>query len=198
MTVAIYARVSTSDQNPELQLVELREFAKRRKFQIIHEYVDQVSGNLGIRRRAPAYDSLLKDAYRRRFDCVLVWKFDRFARSLPGLLGALKNFDALGINFISATQQIDTTTPMGRLFFSIVGSFAEFERELIIERTRAGVVGSFAQGQDLTAESGCASASVCESGYVGQCTPWTTPFGDTHGISGDRPGRIQEPTCAGC
>lgn len=147
MTVAIYARVSTSDQNPELQLVELREFARRRKFQIIHEYVDQVSGNVGHRRRAPAYDSLLKDAYRRRFDCVLVWKFDRFARSLSGLLGALKNFDALGINFISATQQIDTTTPMGRLFFSIVGSFAEFERELIIERTRAGLANARRNGR---------------------------------------------------
>ena len=146
MTVAIYARVSTSDQSPEAQLQELREFAQRRKFRLFSEYVDQVTGLVERRPHHTEYNRLLADAHRRRFDCVLVWKFDRFARSLRSLIDALQTFDALGIHFISATQQIDTTTPMGRLFFNIVGSFAEFERELIGERTRAGLANARRKG----------------------------------------------------
>jgi DNA invertase Pin-like site-specific DNA recombinase len=146
MRVAIYARVSKSDQNPESQLHELREFANRRKFKLHEEYVDTVTGVVERRPAQTEYNRLLKDAHQRRFDCVLVWKFDRFARSLRSLLDALKTFDALGIHFISATQQIDTTTPMGRLFFGIVGCFAEFERELIVERTRAGLANAKRKG----------------------------------------------------
>ena len=146
MRVAIYARVSKSDQNPESQLHELREFANRRKFKLHAEYVDTVTGVVERRPAQTEYNRLLKDAHQRRFDCVLVWKFDRFARSLRSLLDALKTFDALGIHFISATQQIDTTTPMGRLFFGIVGCFAEFERELIVERTRAGLANAKRKG----------------------------------------------------
>lgn len=138
MRVAIYARVSTTDQNPESQVHELREFATRRKFAIAQEYVDHTTGT-ERRSKHANYHQLMADAHRRKFDCVLVWKFDRFSRSLRSLLDALKTFDALGISFISMTQQIDTTTPMGRLFFGIVGSFAEFERELIAERTKAGL-----------------------------------------------------------
>jgi DNA invertase Pin-like site-specific DNA recombinase len=137
--VAIYARVSTADQNPEAQLLSLRHYAAQRGFHIHHEYVDQVTGAIEKRKRATAYDELLKDAHRRKFNCVLVWKFDRFARSLISLLEALKTFETLSIDFISATQAIDTTTPTGKLFFSIVGAFAEFEREMITERVRAGI-----------------------------------------------------------
>lgn len=110
--VAIYARVSTADQNPEPQLRELREYAERRSFAVHREYVDQVGGNVRWRRRAPAFDELMADARRSRFDCVLVWKYDRFARSLSALVAALQEFRDLGVDFISHTQAIDTTTPI--------------------------------------------------------------------------------------
>ena len=148
--VAIYARVSTGEQNPELQLRELREYAARRGFLLHREYVDQASGDVRRRgRRAPAFDALMADARRRRFDCVLVWKYDRFARSLGALVAALQEFRDLGVDFISHTQAIDTTTPMGRLFFHVIGSFAEFERDVIVERVRAGLANARAKGKRL-------------------------------------------------
>ena len=151
MRVGLYARVSTVDQNPESQLTELREFAQRRQFTVYREYVDRVTGVIEKRRRPEhtAYAALMEDAHARRFDCVVVWKFDRLARSLQSLLEALQTFSALGIDFVSATQQIDTTTPAGKLFFSIVGSFAEFERELIRDRTRAGLDNAKRKGVTL-------------------------------------------------
>ena len=151
--VAIYARVSTSEQNPELQLLALREYAARRGFSIYKEYVDHVSGDVHQRRAKRqndrAYRELMCDAARRTFDCVLVWKYDRFARSLSILVAALQQFSTLGIDFISYTQNIDTTTPMGRLFYHVIGSFAEFEREIIIERVRAGLANARAKGRSL-------------------------------------------------
>ena len=110
--VAIYARVSTGEQNPEPQLRELRDYAERRGFIVHREYVDQASGDVRGRRRAPPFDELMADARRRRFDCVLVWKYDRFARSLGALVAALQEFRDLGVDFISHTQAIDTTTPI--------------------------------------------------------------------------------------
>jgi DNA invertase Pin-like site-specific DNA recombinase len=152
--VAIYARVSTADQNPEAQLLALREYAAQRGFTIYKEYVDHVTGNLEKRsaRRKPgdtAYQQLLEDVGQRLVDCVLVWKYDRFARSLGVLITALEQFSSLGVDFISYTQNIDTTTPMGRLFYHIIGSFAEFEREIIGERVRAGLSLARAQGTVL-------------------------------------------------
>jgi DNA invertase Pin-like site-specific DNA recombinase len=152
-TVAIYARVSTNDQNPEAQLLALREYADRREFTIYREYVEHVSGD-AERRRAKrqndrAYRELMEDAGRRKFDCVLVWKYDRFGRSLSILVAALQQFSALGIDFISYTQNIDTTTAMGRLFYHVIGSFAEFEREMIVERVRAGLANARAKGKTL-------------------------------------------------
>lgn len=146
---ALYARVSTPDQSPEMQLAELRRYAGARGFQIVREYFDVVTGQVSRKRYAPEYRALLADAHRKRFDVVLVWKFDRFARSLTALIDALQTFSALQIDFISCTQQIDTTTPMGRLFFHLVGSFAEFERELIVERSRAGLANARAKGVRL-------------------------------------------------
>jgi len=132
LRVAIYARVSTADQNPELQLRELRDHAERRGFMVHREYVDRASGDVRRRRRAPAFEVLMADARRRRFDCVLVWKYDRFARSLGALVTALQEFSDLGVDFISHTQAIDTTTPMGRLFFHVIGSFAEYAERAVM------------------------------------------------------------------
>ena len=132
------------------QLLALRECAATRGFAIHREYVDQVSGDTARRRRrAPEFEALMADARRRRFDCVLVWKYDRFARSLGALIAALAEFNMLGIDFISHTQAIDTTTPMGRLFFHIIGSFAEFERDVIVERVKAGLANARAKGKRL-------------------------------------------------
>lgn len=149
--VAIYARVSTHDQDPDGQLMALRDFAKRRNFEIYKEYVDYVTGDFDKRSRKKkhrddAYRQMMDDARRRLVDCVIVWKYDRFARSLDLLVSALQEFGSLGVDFISYTQNIDTTTPMGRLFFHIIGSFAEFERELIRERVRAGLEKAKAKG----------------------------------------------------
>jgi DNA invertase Pin-like site-specific DNA recombinase len=152
--VAIYARVSTAEQEPGVQLVALRDYAVRRGFTIYKEYVDRVTGDVAKRhtRRKPselAYQELMHDVNRRAVDCVLVWKYDRFARSLSVLVSALQHFHTLGVDFISYTQDIDTTTPMGRLFFHIIASFAEFERAVIAERVRAGLAHAKAQGKVL-------------------------------------------------
>jgi DNA invertase Pin-like site-specific DNA recombinase len=149
--VAIYARVSTSDQASDAQLLALREYASQRGFIVHKEYVDVVSGDFNKRKgkKDTAFQELMADAGRRAIDCVLVWKYDRFARSLGVLVTTLQQFSSLGIDFISYTQNIDTTTPMGRLFFHIIGSFSEFERELIGERVRAGLEKARAQGKTL-------------------------------------------------
>ena len=100
MRVAIYARVSTGEQNPELQLRELRDYAERRGFIVHREYVETVTGDVRRRKRAPEFEAMMADARRRRFDCVLVWKYGRFARSLGALVSALQEFRDLGIDFI--------------------------------------------------------------------------------------------------
>ena len=150
MKVALYARVSTSDQSTEAQILELREYAQRRGFAVQREYVDTVTGSEKRKAKdAPAFAELMKDAARLRFNAVLVWKFDRFARSLRVLVDALQTFSALGIEFVSVTQNIDTTTPGGKLFFHVVAAFAEFEREMIVERTRLGVARAKAKGVEF-------------------------------------------------
>jgi DNA invertase Pin-like site-specific DNA recombinase len=149
--VAIYARVSTDDQNVEFQLVSMREYCARRGFTVHDEYIDHVTGIFS--KRAPgkgqSYTQLIRDATQRRFDIVLVWKYDRFARSLSDLIDGMQLFEALGIGFISITQDIDTTTPMGKLFFHMIGSFAEFERDLIGERVKAGIDNARKKGVKL-------------------------------------------------
>jgi DNA invertase Pin-like site-specific DNA recombinase len=145
-TVALYARVSTLDQNCELQLADLRRYAQQR-FGQSYEYVDE--GVSGGQRRRPQLDGLVRDAHKRLFDVVLVWKFDRFARSLKHLIDALEEFRVLGIDFISFTEGIDTTTPSGQLLFHVVGAVAQFERDLIAERVRAGMAYARAMGKKL-------------------------------------------------
>jgi DNA invertase Pin-like site-specific DNA recombinase len=136
MKAALYSRVSTVDQSVDMQMDELRTFCERRRFEIAQEYVDQ--GISGTKESRPALNRLLADARRRRFDAVLVYRYDRFARSLRQLVNALGEFDALGIHFISLHEGVDTSTPSGRLVFGIFASIAEFERSLITERVKSG------------------------------------------------------------
>lgn len=146
--VALYARVSTKlDQDPAVQLGELRAFVERRGWIVAGEYVDQ--GVSGAKDRRPALDRLMADARRGRLDVVAVWKFDRFARSVRHLVTALDEFRALEVAFVSLTEAIDTSTPLGRAMFAIVGAIAEFERELIRERVVAGVAKARASGKAL-------------------------------------------------
>lgn len=144
---AIYARVSTSDQSADMQLAELREQAQRRGWSIIAEYVDQ--GISGTKVSRPELDRLMSDARRRRMDVVLVWRFDRFARSTAHLLSALEEFRALGTDFVSLNEAVDTTTPLGRMVFTVVAAVAELERAIIIERVRGGLARARAKGRKL-------------------------------------------------
>src|SRR5712692_9822103 len=145
-TVALYARVSTMDQSCDMQLEDLRHYAKQR-FGRCYEFVDE--GVSGTQRRRPQLDALMKNARKRRFDVVLVWKFDRFARSVKHLVDSLAEFRALGIDFVSYTEGVDTTTPTGQLLFHIVGAVAQFERDLIAERVRAGIAHARAMGKRI-------------------------------------------------
>ena len=146
--VALYARVSTlNNQDPEMQLAELREYAGRRGWQITEEYTDQ--GVSGCKESRPALNRLMSDACRRRFDAILVWKIDRFGRSLKHLVNSLAELAALGVAFISLRDNLDLSTPSGRLMFQIIGAMAEFERALIQERVRAGLRNARAKGRRL-------------------------------------------------
>jgi DNA invertase Pin-like site-specific DNA recombinase len=146
---ALYARISTLNhgQDPEVQLRELREFCQRRGFTIAHEYVDK--GISGSREKRPALDELLADCHKRRLDAVVVYRYDRFARSLRQLVNALEEFRSLGIEFISIHEGVDTSTPNGRLVFGIFASIAEFERELIRDRVRSGLAAARAKGKNI-------------------------------------------------
>ena len=149
MRAAIYARVSTvgNGQSPEMQLREMREYCERRGWVIAGEYVD--AGISGAKDRRPELDRLMQDGHRRRFDVVAVWKFDRFARSVSHLLRALDTFRALGIEFVSLSESLDTATPAGRMVFTVLGAVAELERSLIAERVRAGLRNARAKGKRL-------------------------------------------------
>jgi DNA invertase Pin-like site-specific DNA recombinase len=147
--VAIYARVSTSNgsQDPQMQVRELREYAQRRELTIVEEYVD--SGVSGSKESRPALNRLMTDAHSRKFDTVLVWKLDRFGRSLRHLVNALAELEALGLTFVSLRDNLDLSTPSGRLMFQIIGAMAEFERALIQERVRAGLRNAASKGVRL-------------------------------------------------
>lgn len=148
MDAAIYARVSTNNgQDPEMQLRELREYCQRRGWTVAQEYVDV--GISGAKERRPELDRLLADAHRRKFDAVAVWRFDRFARSVSHLLRALENFRALGVELVSLSEQVDTSTPTGKMVFTVLGAVAELERSLIAERVRAGLRNAKAKGRRL-------------------------------------------------
>jgi DNA invertase Pin-like site-specific DNA recombinase len=149
MRCAIYARVSTigNGQSPEMQLLELREHCERRGWSISGEYVD--IGISGAKEKRPELDRLLADAHRRRCDVIVVWKFDRFARSVSHLIRALETFQSLGIEFVSLTEGVDTSTPAGKMIFIVLGAVAELERSLIAERVKAGLRNARAKGKKL-------------------------------------------------
>jgi len=144
--VGLYGRVSTTDkgQDPELQLKDLRQYASARGWKVFGEYVDR--GVSGAKDRRPELDRLMEDARKRRIDGILVWKLDRFGRSLKSLVTTLEELRALGIQFVSYTENLDFSTPAGRAMANLIGVFAEFERDLIRERVKAGIQNAKSKG----------------------------------------------------
>lgn len=137
MKIALYARVSTEGQDPEVQLHALRAHAQQRGWTIVEEFVDH--GYSGAKEKRPALDRMIKAAWTGTFQAVLVWRFDRFARSVKHLITALEQFRSLKINFISMQEQFDTSTPIGHVLFTIIGAMAQLERDIIRERVKAGL-----------------------------------------------------------
>lgn len=165
MRCAIYARVSTLDQEPENQLAEIRRYVAARGWTAV-EYVDR--GISGAKDRRPALDRLLVDARRRRFDVVVVWRLDRLGRNLRHLITLLEELQALGIAFVSLNEGIDATTPAGKLQMHILGAIAEFERARIAERVKAGLQRARAQGKRLGRPRKAPTTIVVPGGSVRQ------------------------------
>ena len=143
--IAIYARVSTlTGQNPELQLAEIREYASHRGWAVFSEYCDL--GVSGSKESRPELNRMLKDAHLRRFDAIVVWKLDRLGRSLKHLVTTIEDLAAYGVSFVALRDNLDLSTPTGRLMMHVIGAMAEFERELIRERVNAGIASAKRRG----------------------------------------------------
>jgi DNA invertase Pin-like site-specific DNA recombinase len=147
MRIGIYARVSTKDQSCQLQIRDLRAYSSARGFDLVREYIDV--GQSGAKDSRPELNKLMDDARKRQFDVIVVWRFDRFARSTKHLLTALEEFRSLGIQFISYQENVDTSTPLGQALFTIVSAVAQLERDLIRERVSAGIRNARANGKKL-------------------------------------------------
>ena len=147
MRIGIYARVSTKDQSCELQVRDLRAYCAARGFDLVREYVDV--GQSGAKDSRPELNILMDDARKRQFDAIVVWRFDRFARSTKHLLSAVEEFRSLGIQFISYQENIDTSSALGQALFTIVSAVAQLERDLIRERVSAGIRNARANGKKL-------------------------------------------------
>jgi len=143
---ALYLRVSTLDQHPETQSYDLRGLAAQRGLEIVNEYTDKISG---VKARRPGLDQLLADARHGKFDVVLVWAFDRIARSVRHFLEVLDELGHLNIEFVSFRENVDTGGPLGRAIIIIIGAIAELERNLIIERVRAGMRRARLEGRQI-------------------------------------------------
>jgi DNA invertase Pin-like site-specific DNA recombinase len=143
---ALYVRVSSGEQHTEMQERALREYVQRRGWLSHKIYRDKITGATTTR---PGLDGLLKDCRRRAIDVVVVWKFDRFARSLKNLIAGLELCRALGIDFVSVTEAVDTSLPAGEMLFQMIGAVAQFERSLIAERVRSGLANARANGKVL-------------------------------------------------
>lgn len=143
---ALYLRVSTVDQHPETQLYDLRQMAAQRGYEIAEEYSDRISG---AKARRPGLDDMMRDARRGRFDVVLVWACDRIARSTRHFLEVLDELNRINVEFVSFREQIDTGGPLGRAIVVIIGAIAELERNLIVERVRAGMRRARLEGRHI-------------------------------------------------
>jgi len=143
---ALYMRVSTLDQHPETQLLDLRQMAAQRSLEIVAEFTDRISG---AKARRPGLDQMMSDARRGKFDVVLVWASDRLARSVKHFLDVLDELNRLNIEYVSFRENIDTAGPLGRAIVVIVGAVAELERNLIVERVRAGMRRVRLEGQRI-------------------------------------------------
>ena len=143
---ALYMRVSTLDQHPETQLLDLRQMAAQRGFEIVEEYTDRISG---VKARRPGLDALMRDARRGHFDVVLTWASDRIARSVKHFLEVLDELNRLQIEFVSFRENIDTAGPLGRAVVVIIGAIAELERSLIVERVRSGMRRARLEGRHI-------------------------------------------------
>jgi DNA invertase Pin-like site-specific DNA recombinase len=143
---AIYARCSTGEQNPAMQISELREYAERRGFQIVAEHIDIASGNLDSR---PELNKVLVLAKQRKIDALLCWKIDRLGRSLKHLVNTIGELEAVGVAFVSLKDNLDFSTPAGRLMFNVIGAMAQFERDLIRERTLSGMAAARRRGAKI-------------------------------------------------
>jgi len=150
--VALYARVSTTDQSTDSQLLDLRRFTQERNWHVFREYCD--NGISGTKDSRPALNELMNDAKKRRFGVVLVWRFDRFARSTKHLILALEEFRNLGIDFVSYQENIDTSSPLGSAIFTIISAVAQLERDIIAERVKAGLRRAVAAGKRLGRPNG--------------------------------------------
>ncbi len=146
-TVAIYARVSTDKQKVDMQIGELRQFVARSAWRIHREFIDQSASGANTNR--PAFSEMMDEARKRKFNVLLVWKLDRLSRSLKDLINTLDELGSLGIDFVSYDNNLDTSTPTGKLVFQIVGAVAEFERDIIKERVIAGLVNARRKGKRL-------------------------------------------------
>lgn len=144
--VALYCRVSTNHQDLSLQENDLRKFCLQRGFLIFKEYTDTISGGKESR---PSLNQLMSAARKRHFDAIIVWRFDRFARSTKHLTLALNEFKSLGIDFISYQENVDTSTPMGQAMFTIISAIAQLERDIIRERVLAGLINAKEKGVKL-------------------------------------------------
>jgi len=152
--VAVYARVSTLDQSTDSQLLDLRRYIAERQWNIYKKYVDE--GISGTKDSRPALDELMDAARKRKFDVVLVWRFDRFARSTKHLILALEEFRNLGIDFVSYQENIDTSSPLGSAIFTIISAVAQLERDIIAERVKSGLRRAKENGKKLGRPRGTA------------------------------------------
>lgn len=146
-TVAIYARVSTDRQTVDMQIHELKEYVKRRGWNLYREFIDQ--GYSGSDTKRPAFQEMMNEAKKRKFDVLLVWKLDRLSRSMKDLVMVLNELGGLGIDFVSYDNNLDTSTPTGKLVFHVIGAVAEFEKDIIKERVKAGLENAKRKGKKL-------------------------------------------------
>jgi len=162
MKAGLYLRVSTEEQTTLNQEIELERYCKNNEIEVYKVYKDE--GVSGTKTSRPQLDKMLQDMRKKEFDCIIVWKFDRLGRSTAHLLQVLEELKHKGVRLIATSQNIDTDTPMGKFFFTILSGFAEMEREMIVERIRLGLKRRKAQGKTLGRPKGSKDKKVRKKG----------------------------------